>query len=244
LRIAMVVYPSYRPRGVHEAAMQSAALLPGSFTRLPVQEHFSQLRDMLDESGFFASFLGELVSKNDLKSAITAALQGRPEVMMLVFCGHGAMPKQPQQRMQHGIMRLSNGATVTSAELCKWTEDAGFGGTLIQLLNMCHAAHEQPLPTEVVPAYAGGWASAGQPMLPLDAEPPAYRSVTFYSCESGDTQTPEHASDVLSAFVGAVGKKYAQLRVSWPEGGWHGSPQPFCHMASDYSGVFPGPAGA
>jgi len=237
-RIALLLYPSYDPDGAGEELLTTASLLPKPFSRLPVHDHLSRLRAMLRTNNFIINALDGRISKVDLKREILVGLAGQPDVLMLVLCGHGVTPK-PNQQQAHGTLRLSIGGAVSSADLAAWVAHAGFGGTLIQLLNMCHASHQQPLPANAAPSSAN--ALFGGQLSPAD--PPSHRCITFYSCDSGDTQVPEHASDVIDAFIGAVGTPYKQLRLSWPDSGdWHGAPHPFCHMARDYGGVFPGKA--
>lgn len=208
--------------------------------------------------GFTVQSFGSRVTKPQLQAQLQTYARMRPEVLAVVFCGHGTPVREAWAAglcNPHGTMQLS-GCTAWSAEdMSRLLKRCEFTGTLITFLNMCSAAPQQPAPfgDAVAAGPSSSWASHGQPLGMLSGQPlvaPAYRWVLFSSCIHGVAQLPSHASRMMGGFVGAAGQPYAALRESWP------APEhsdqsaaavqmqmpPCCLMGGDYEGVFPGPA--
>ena len=228
-KVAVLLYPSY----------QGKARL-----NINVKQHFNKLTDLLSDFQVIFRITGSVTVEN-AKTVIEDAVAMNPEVLMLVFCGHGRDNPQIGEhvRSQHGALRLSSG--LLSEDDLVNALGGSFSGTLIRLLIMCSAAPAQAQPCNASqPVDADStWGTQGQhPTAKC-----AFKAVNFFSSTKSQSFYEQDADKVLDAFVGAAGTKYAELRTNWPAG-WVATEtsqsSPFCTMAESYSGTFPGVARA
>ena len=223
LRVAVLVFPSYDEARTPLAALEGSQLLPGKLTSLPHSVLMRDLGEMLRGHGYIVYPMCQ-VTKRRLKSLLLTLARAQPEVMAVVFCGHGS-PAREQREVgrfnPHGVMQLNGCTSWTADDMSGLLERCGFTGTLITFLNM------------------------GQP-----PKEPAYRWALFSSCTHGTTQLPTHAALMVRLFVKAAGTSYSVMCESWPGLKPIGNDeiaasllmQPFCMMGGDYKGTFPGPA--
>jgi hypothetical protein len=246
-RIAILVYPSYAASSQVEQEQQDARTLVNPLADLPVDLHLKQLRGMLERHGFCVQQLDGWVTAEQLLGQLRQAAWCQPEVLVLVFCGHGIpVPPGVNGNEEHGMLRPSGGHHVRFAELR--TRCSEYRGTFLRFLNMCHAAPMQPMPGNAPPhsaASSSSWATQGQqPCWPSPAAKP-YRWVDFYACEAGETVNVRHADSALSLFLRAEGLGYLELHATWPPSQQHELSAPanlLCTMGGLYGGTFPGPA--
>ena len=248
-KVAIIVYPSYDERGSSLQHLLGSQLLQPSLATLPRSQHIEKLWQMFADAQFHVRVLqGCRVTREVLKSVLTTFAGMQPEVLAVVFCGHGIAAPMPQPTLinPHGTMVLSGLTQWSSDDMGKLLRRQAFTGTLITFLNMCHAAPQQPVAAgDAVQSAPGSWASHGQPPSLLSDPPPPlageYRWVLFSSCSRDASQTTQHAQVMLDAFIGANGKEYKKLAESWHEPAVLGC-SAYCSMGASYSGTFPGSA--
>jgi len=96
--------------------------------------------------------------------------------LLLVLCGHG---------MESGTMWLSDGTRVTSRNIEAWLTQAGFTGTLVCVINTCHAG----------PGTPESFNSGGTGCDTFTPNAP-FRWVVIHSCDAAETMKPDHALHV------------------------------------------------
>jgi hypothetical protein len=234
--VALLVFPKYEDPEKQQLIDTGLMPMPKPFDTLDVEGHVKSITAMLLKHDFQVVQLKDSIRTRTLKDHISQAIKSQPEVLMLIFCGHGAPSNSTNLQInQQPTLLLSGGDRVCLNKLDGWL--CNFSGTLIQLFNACSSAPREPMPA--APLIEDSWAADGESL------PPAMscRRIAFFSSPFGKQQSTQHGANVFEAFLEAVGRPYIDLQKEWP-GGIAGSwdPQPFCRADGPYSGTFPGPA--
>ena len=140
---ALIVCPSYRFTGDDDdkktqKLLARLNLLPSELGKYNTEADIHRLRSLLQSHGFTCVVLSGQVDASTVGTALERMLTAN-DIALFAFCGHGSA----ENSSYHGAMLLSDNIRLSSF----WLNGhlAGFSGTFIMLLNMCHAAGNPPI---------------------------------------------------------------------------------------------------
>lgn len=195
---ALLVFPSYgareeKNRAMHEYLMEMR-LIPTALETLSVEAHIELLEPELIKRGFDVVPMATFISALELQQKIKDILQAAPDVLLIVYCGHGTRSPSGD-----GMFCLSDNWRIRMHE--RRALFAKYHGTLIQFFNMCQAGPNDPWAYNAVPAVT-------QPFVPYHEKCSHF---TVYSSDANEMQKPKYALAATKAFLSLVGQPYAQL---------------------------------
>jgi hypothetical protein len=112
------------------------------------QKHVMELKDVLTRRG---------INLTSIQSVEHATVQNAVEViqcrarecisgtLFLYFCGHGISTAVTPENTDHGLLLLRGVEKLTSEHIDAALRSANFSGTLIKVLNTCHAGRPDPI---------------------------------------------------------------------------------------------------
>ena len=189
---ALIVCPSYRFTGDDDdkktqKLLARLNLLPSELGKYNTEADIHRLRSLLQSHGFTCVVLSGQVDASTVGTALERMLTAN-DIALFAFCGHGSA----ENSSYHGAMLLSDNVRLSSF----WMNGhlAGFSGTFIMLLNMCHAAGNPPIACNSALQPRGG--IRGRPIATLDGSGAMHQNLgaTFVAAQPGLLEGAQRAT--------------------------------------------------
>lgn len=204
---ALLVFPTYAAhkdssetdKAVHKYLMKMG-LIPNNIMKQSKPRQIGLLTTTLIGNGFTVEPLDTYITADELQDRIKANVRARPDVFLIVFCGHGASGMAGPN-----TFFLSGNTCITALKLQELF--AKYKGTLIQFFNMCEAGPHDP--------WAYNAAPAATPPTQLYKDSTYHEECshfTVYSSGAKQTQKVGYADAATNTFLSLVGKEYEALR--------------------------------
>lgn len=190
-------YPDYRyhahpklttdPRveKVVHAYLTRMGILPPAFEEPMYERDVAVLDPVMSVPGRVRMDLNGPVTREQLLAAVSDS--SRCRTLLLCMCGHGRSPD--------GALLTSDRRVVSLDDVGACLSRAGFRGTVVVLVNTCHAEGDGPIPRGL-------------------GDQVGFRWVVMYSCGS-DAQKPSHAGHVVRLMAALARERptYGELQA-------------------------------
>jgi hypothetical protein len=203
---AIIIAPEYeRPikeavdnclrNAIHQYLMD-ASILPKSVSA--AQRHVSELRaalcardiDLTSEEYGAQPTLKRTIAK--IRSCARLCKRGK---LFMYFCGHGVSTSMASDNIAHGHLLLRGAEKVAWEQIDAALRAENFTGTLVQVLNTCHAGRPDPTPAN---------ASSVRSATLEGSDVPPYKVIRLTSSRWYDSQTQDQgvaAGEEILRFV-------------------------------------------